>query len=62
MTKWAIKVPFPDWENFLYVCHHDTNDELNVMLFDDKQKAQDHAKVWKTYKVVEYREEEIYDQ
>lgn len=57
--KYAIKVPFPDWENFLYVCHHNTNDELDVMLFDDKQEAENHAKAWKIYKVVKYDEKDI---
>jgi len=47
---WAIKIPFED--SFLYITETDDFNNIRLLLFDTKQAAEEQAKIWKTFEVV----------
>ena len=51
MSKYAIKIPFED--GWLFITE---GIDLKVVTFDKKWEAENYAKTFKVYKVVEYVE------
>lgn len=50
--KYAIKVPFDD--TWLYVTHGDSKFQIRPVLYETREEAEEAAKSWKIYEVVEY--------
>ncbi len=62
MARWGIKVPFPDWEHWLWVTEYNTIaakwavsnvGDPKPISFGTKTEAQKYGRAWKTFRVAE---------